>query len=64
LRFEPVEIRHQLENPLVEKVSSIGVPLLSVEHELERVEVVRALGESFGFLKQFGHRHAVLTGRL
>ena len=37
---------------------------MNVEHELEHVEVVRALGESFGFLKKFGHRHAVLTGRL
>jgi hypothetical protein len=64
LHFEPVEIRHQFENPFVEKISGIGAPLLDIEHELEHVEVIGALGESFGLLKQLGRRHAVLAGRL
>ena len=52
LHFEPVKICHQFENPLVEKISGLGVFLLNVDHELEQVQVIGSLGESFGFLQQ------------
>ena len=63
LHFEPVEICHQFENPFVEKISGIGAFSLGREHGLGHVEVIGALGESFGLLKQFGRRHAMLAGR-